>query len=106
MADAIANQVMQCNFANTFDVRGSYFMACVESVKNKHTKESFPDELDIGKRVSNEAEKLGLIVRSIGNCNILSPPLILNERDCDFIVKTLGESIIKAGDEIKQQGYW
>lgn len=87
------------------DVRGAYFMACVEFVKNKHTKESFPLELDIGKVVSNYADKLGLIVRPIVNLNIMSPPLILDKAECDFIVDTLRSAILSATQQMKSQGF-
>lgn len=88
------------------DVRGSHFMACVELVKDKRSGETFPEELDIGKQVSNEADELGLIIRPIVNLNIMSPPLILTREECDFIVATLRESIIRAGDKLKATGVW
>lgn len=75
------------------DVRGMRMMMCVESVANKDTKELFPDELNIGKRISNEAEKLGLIVRPIGHLNVMSPPLIITRGDVDMIVDRLRQAI-------------
>lgn len=74
------------------DVRGSHFMMCVENVMDKHTKERFPDSVNIGKRISNACEDKGLLVRPVGNLNILSPPLILGREQIDFIVKTLREA--------------
>ena len=56
------------------EVRGEQFMVCVEFVKNKETKELFDADLDIGKRIANEAEKHGLIVRPIVHLNVMSPP--------------------------------
>lgn len=87
------------------DVRGSHFMACVEFVKNKETRETFPLELDIGKVVSNFADELGLIVRPIVNLNVMSPALILQKEECDFIVSTLRTAITKASEKMKAGGY-
>ena len=64
-------------------------MVCVEFVKDKATKALFDEELDIGKRVANEADKRGLIVRPIVHLNIMSPPLTMTKDDVDFIVATL-----------------
>ena len=59
------------------DVRGSHFMMCVENVMDKSTKANFPDSVNISKRISNACEDRGLLVRPVGNLNILSPPLVL-----------------------------
>ena len=83
------------------DVRGLKMMMCVEFVQDKDTKELFPEELDIGKLVSNQADARGLIVRPVGNLNIMSPPLILTRDDVDFIVDTLRESIVAAQEELR-----
>lgn len=82
------------------EVRGKLMMMCVELVADKQTKAPFPDELDIGKVVSNQAEKRGLIVRPIGNLNVMSPALILTREQVDFIVDALRESIEAAAREI------
>ena len=87
------------------DVRGSHFMACVEFVKNSETKEAFPLELDIGKVVSNYADEMGLIVRPIINLNVMSPSLILDKEQCDFIVSTLRKAIEQATAQMKSEGH-
>jgi putrescine aminotransferase len=75
------------------DVRGSHLMACLEFVRDKETGARYPDEVDIGKRVSNEADALGLIVRPVENLNVMSPSLIITRDDIDFIVATLRKAI-------------
>jgi putrescine aminotransferase len=87
------------------DVRGSHFMACVEFVKNSETKETFPPELDIGKVISRYADQMGLIVRPIVNLNVMSPPLILDKEQCDFIVNTLRKAILLATASMKEEGH-
>jgi len=76
-------------------------MMCVEFVKNKETRELFPEEMDIGKIVSNHADARGLIVRPVVNLNVMSPPLILTRENVDFIVSTLRASIVAAQEELQ-----
>jgi adenosylmethionine-8-amino-7-oxononanoate aminotransferase len=87
------------------DVRGIGMMACVEFVKDKASKALFPEELDIGKWISNQADSRGLIVRPIINLNVMSPPLIINAEQVDFIVATLRESILACIEELKNHGH-
>ncbi|MFW2338922.1 MAG: aminotransferase [Acidimicrobiia bacterium] len=75
------------------DVRGSHLMVCIEFVRDTESGEPYPYQVDIGKRVSNECDELGLIVRPVENLNIMSPPLIITREDVDFIVATLREAI-------------
>ncbi len=87
------------------DVRGRGFMWCVEFVANKETQDLFPEELDIGKRISNIADRKGLIVRPIVHLNVMSPPLNLTRDDIDFIVDTLRFSIEETVKELNNEGY-
>jgi adenosylmethionine-8-amino-7-oxononanoate aminotransferase len=80
-------------------------MACVEFVKNKDNKELFSEELDIGKWVSNQADSRGLIVRPIINLNVMSPPLIINREQVDFIVDTLRDSIVACLEDLRLEGH-
>ena len=80
------------------DVRGSHMMACIEFVRHVETGEPYPDEIDIGHRVSDICDGLGLIVRPVENLNIMSPPLVITREDVDFIVATLRKAIPLASD--------
>ena len=81
-------------------VRGYRLMQCVEFVSNKETREMFPEEMDIGKVVSDIADKKGLLVRPIVHLNVMSPPLIISKEEVDFTVATLRESISEAVDQL------
>lgn len=85
-------------------VRGRQFMACVEYVADKNSKALFPEELDIGKRIANHADKLGLITRPIVHLNVMSPPLIMSRTDVDFIVSTLKQAIEMTMVELRAEG--
>lgn len=87
-------------------VRGKQFMVCVEFVKDPETRELFDEELDIGKRIANEADKRGLIVRPIVHLNIMSPPLTMTKDDVDFVVRTLRESIEATLMSLEQEGHF
>ncbi len=78
------------------DVRGSHLMACVEFVADKASRTPFPNDIDIGKLVAAEAQRIGLIVRPIGNLNVMSPALVITEDEIDEIVTTLRAAIVAA----------
>ncbi len=84
------------------EVRGYRLMQCVEFVTNKDTRENFPDTVDIGKLISDSADAKGLMVRPIGNLNVMSPPLIITKEEVDFVVSTLRSSIV---DVMEPLGY-
>jgi adenosylmethionine-8-amino-7-oxononanoate aminotransferase len=90
--------------AHVGDVRGSHFMACIEYVADKETKEAFPYSVNIGKRVSNAAEKRGLIVRPVGHLNVLSPCLILTREQCDTVADVLRDSMNEVLAELSSDG--
>lgn len=86
------------------DVRGRRLMMCVEYVKDKATREKLPDSANISKRISNDCEAHGLLVRPLGHLDILSPPLVMTKADVDFVVGTLRAAIEKATAELKAEG--
>ncbi|OED39086.1 hypothetical protein AB833_16205 [Chromatiales bacterium (ex Bugula neritina AB1)] len=85
-------------------VRGMKLMQCVEFVANKETREVFPEDIDIGKIISNIADGNGLLVRPIINLNVMSPPLVITRDQVDFIVTTLRASIEEAVSQLHQSG--
>lgn len=86
-------------------VRGQGLMLCVENVANKISKDPLPDGADESKRISNACEEMGLIVRPIGHLNVMSPPLIITEKDVDFIAEVLEKAILRVSDDLTRQGY-
>jgi adenosylmethionine-8-amino-7-oxononanoate aminotransferase len=86
------------------NVRGSHFMLCVENVANKQTKELLPEEVDVGKRISDHCEKRGLIVRPIGHLNVISPPLTLTRDEIDELVEILKAGIEATADDLVREG--
>jgi adenosylmethionine-8-amino-7-oxononanoate aminotransferase len=88
------------------DIRGEKFMMCVVNVRDRETREFFAPEVNIGKRISNHAEDLGLIVRPIVDLNVMSPPLTMSKTDVDFVVGTLRTAIELTMDDLRREGLW
>jgi adenosylmethionine-8-amino-7-oxononanoate aminotransferase len=88
------------------EVRGRQFMMCVENVMNKETREHFPDEVNIGKRISDHCERLGLIVRPLGALNVISPPLTLSREEIDELVSLLRQGIEATLADLKAEGHY
>ena len=88
------------------DVRGKCFMMCIENVANVETKELLDNSINIGGRIADHCQKLGLIVRPIGHLNVLSPPLILTKEHIDEIVDTLRKGIEAAMSDLTREGVW
>ncbi len=86
------------------DVRGRKLMICVENVADKATKALLPDETDVGKRISDASEAMGLMVRPIAHLNVMSPPLIVTEDDVDFVGRTLEKAIRQVADRLVKDG--
>ena len=71
---------------------------------NKETRALFDDNVNIGKRVSNQCEHRGLIVPPVGHLNVLSPPLVMNRDQIDFTIKVLRENIAAVMAELGREG--
>lgn len=87
------------------DVRGSHFMMALEFVQDRQTKQSFPEQLAVGMRVSRHAQSRGLIVRPLGSMIVLSPPLILTREQIQDIGRILAESIDATMNDLAAQGH-
>jgi len=82
------------------DVRGIGLMAAIELVRNKETKESFPPEMNVPRRVWQKALDKGLLCRPMANAVALCPPLIITEKQIDEIADTLRGAIIEVAEEL------
>jgi 4-aminobutyrate aminotransferase len=73
------------------DVRGKGLMIGVELVKDQTSKEPHPEALA---EVEKACFKRGLITLGCGVSTIrLSPPLVIDQGQCDFAIKTLDEAL-------------
>ena len=86
------------------DVRGSHFMLGIEFVRDKASKEGFPQGVAVGKRVANYAYDAGLIARNVGDYIILSPPLIMTEAQTETVVDVLRSAIKNTQRDLTNEG--
>lgn len=77
------------------DVRQVGFMAGIELVRNKKTKEPYPLVEKRGMRVGFEARKLGVMIRPLGNVIVLMPPLSIKEAELKTLCRVIGECVEK-----------
>jgi len=75
------------------DVRGSHLMMGIDLVADKATKTPLPLSDKAAGAVFRKCIERGVIVRPVGDRIVLSPPLIINKKQCDQIVETISESI-------------
>jgi 4-aminobutyrate aminotransferase len=76
-----AARKLQEKYAFVGDVRGKGLMIAVEFVKNRETREPYPELID---RITEKAFRKGLLLLGCGKSAFrLAPPLILNEYDVD-----------------------
>ncbi|MDG1282714.1 MAG: aminotransferase [Pseudorhodobacter sp.] len=86
------------------DVRGAGLMICVENVADKASRTLLLDDLDVGKRISDTAEAMGLLVRPMGHLNVMSPPLTITPEEVEFVATTLEAAIRQVADDLTRIG--
>jgi len=82
-------------FPHVGDARNRGFMAGVELVRDKASKEPYPWAERMGWRVANHAKGKGVFVRPLGNVVVIMPPLVIGEADLRLMLDVIGEAIKK-----------
>jgi len=75
------------------EVRQKGFMAGIELVNNRLTKEPYPMNAKIGYRVTLECRKQGLIIRPLGNVIVFMPPLSISLKELQRSLQILHAAI-------------
>ncbi len=88
------------------DVRGMGLMGCVECDINKDRKQELSLDYEIGNRIDAHCQTLGLLVRPLINMCVMSPPLIITERQIDELVSKLRQGIALAMRDAERDGLW
>lgn len=76
------------------DVRSAGFMAGVELVRDKKTREAYPADEKMGWRVVLDVREKGVFLRPLGDCIVIMPPLVISEDNLSAMLQRLEESII------------
>jgi len=82
------------------DIRQKGFIAGVELVKNRKTKEPFRLNERIGHRVIKLARKYGVIMRPLGSVLVFFPPLAINEKQLETLVDAAFRATKEVQDEL------
>jgi 4-aminobutyrate aminotransferase len=98
-AENVGNHIMKLTadwtqkYKNVGNVRGRGLMIGIELVKDQKTKEKAPE---LRNRIIDAAYHKGLLILGSGENTIrFCPPLVIDEEQAEFAVKTLGELIEK-----------
>ncbi len=83
--------VMQ--FPHVGDVRQKGFMAGIELVKNKKTKEPYPIEKRTAWEVCSRARDKGVLIRPLGDVIVLMPPLSISQQELKNLLRITAEAI-------------
>ena len=81
------------------DVRGVGLMACVECRVDGDDEDQRTRDYDIGNRIDQHCQELGLLVRPLVNMCVMSPPLTIQRSHVDELVSILRKGIELAMDE-------
>jgi len=86
------------------DVRGVGLMACVECVIDPEGEDTLKADYEIGNRIDEHCQELGLILRpSINQC-IVSPPCTITRKQIDEMVRILRTGIERAMEDARKDG--
>jgi len=81
------------------DVRNAGFMAGIELVKDKETKEPYDWAEKMGWRVAYSTRDRGVFIRPLGNVIVVMPPLTISGRNLRQLLKVIRESIIAVTEQ-------
>ncbi|MEC7746169.1 MAG: aspartate aminotransferase family protein [Candidatus Neomarinimicrobiota bacterium] len=68
------------------EARGVGMVGALELVKNKETKESFPEKQNVGMVCRDFCFNNGLVMRAVADTMIISPPLIISNDEIDELI--------------------
>ena len=74
-------------------VRGMAMVGALELVKDKATREPFDKDIEIAAKVRDYAIASGLMVRAVGDCLIMSPPLCITKAEIDELITLLTKAL-------------
>ena len=78
------------------DARHAGFMAGVELVRDKATKEPYAWEEKVGWKVAYHARDNGVFIRPLGNVIVIMPPLSISEQNLKRLLEVIQAAIMSA----------
>ncbi len=81
------------------------FVAGLVLVKNKRTKERFPEELSVGMVCRGHCFGNGLIMRAVGDRMIIAPPLVMTRSQIDEMMALIVKCLDLTYADAQRQGW-
>lgn len=81
------------NHPHVGDIRQIGFVAGIELVRNRATKAPYPLAERLGMLVADEARRLGLLIRPLGNVIVLMPPLSTTTKELRQMMEIVTKAI-------------
>jgi adenosylmethionine-8-amino-7-oxononanoate aminotransferase len=89
------------------DVRGKGLLLGIELVRNRETLAKFPASVDPAERIRHHGLRHGLLVYgrrmnagAFGDWILITPPLVIDERECDELLERLARTLDDAAPEL------
>ncbi|MEH6566412.1 MAG: aspartate aminotransferase family protein [Halopseudomonas sp.] len=82
------------------EVRGVGLLGAIELVKNKATRERFPDKGAAGTLCRDLCVSNGLVMRAVGDTMIMSPPLVISKAEIDEMVGKIRRVLDQAAEQL------
>ena len=86
------------------EVRGVGLYLGVELVRDRETKEHFPPDAHVGKRLSEKFRQRGLLLKPQNGTIVLAPPLCVTTGEVDEIVHAVDGSLSEVEEELSISG--
>jgi putrescine---pyruvate transaminase len=86
------------------EVRCAGLMAAIEVVRDKTTKEPFPEPLRVPARIRAAVLRRGVIVRASADAIVVCPPLIVTPAQIDVIAEALKDATAEVSEELARAG--
>ena len=86
------------------EVRCAGLMAALELVRDKASKEPFPESARVPWRIRSAALRRGVIVRASADTIAICPPLIITPAQIDTVVDVLHEALAEVAGELAEAG--
>ena len=84
------------------EVRGYAMLGAIELAQDKASRTPFPKELDVASQVRDAAIASGLMIRAVGDCLIMSPPMCITSAEIDELMALTKAALDKVSTDISQ----
>jgi 4-aminobutyrate--pyruvate transaminase len=86
------------------DIRGLGFIAGIELVANRESRQAFDPNLRVGAQVERACLERGLILRNMGDTIALCPPFVISEGEVDTMLTRLRDALDAVAQNLSRSG--